>query len=423
MGKGVKISQATLTTPYKYSQLNILMAPIGSGKTYYFGGKFVEHISMPENKLVIFLAPLKAIVAQAHATERMEELTDESELLLKGFTIFTDEEPITPSTLTGKRIAMTAQKFIPLIKSHPEIIQQIGAVVLDEFDSILSNYAPQDRSRNATNGLHLLLPTLHNLSKIGIYTVLTSATMSNYAKKELSKYPHQFIKFTEPLSTLQPKSIQHFSSKSQILPSPLKTAVYMSRVSSLVELKTQLQSQGYKVALLKSKSRSKQAYEMNEYDLSVLSSIMHTGGVPDDLDFLLFNRAYERGISITKPQFDRVYVWDTNEIVQLQAAGRFRYDEIEWWFKGSVEVCVQQPGPVSSTNPGSNLGQLEQIDSWIGIELDSKQKKNFVKTMGWKNSNGSVAGWAKAKKELEKLGYVVKEERKSNKRLSIIFKS
>lgn len=430
----MKISQATLKTSYSSAHFNVLMAPIGSGKTYYFGGKFIDDIELPEEKCLVFLAPLKSIVAQAYATQRMENLDNEKEDLLKGFTIFNDDYTVTPGDLGHKKIAMTAQKFTYLIHSHPEVAQRVGAIVLDEFDAVLSNYAPQDRARNSKIGLHMLFPALHNLCKLGIYVVLTSATMSEYAVKALEKYPKNTISFCESLSTLQPKFIKSFNSLVQIEKSALKTAVYATRVSTLAKLKDSLVEQGYKVALLRSKTMANQAYEMEEYDNLTLNHIMLWGKVPDDLDFLLFNAAYERGISIVSEQFDRVYVWNSNAIVQLQASGRFRYNAIEWWFKDMdmEKLNIAQPGVGSMENMESMSSKdqnvestrtdFDLLDKWLGIELGVKEKNAIADELNWKSSSRTKLKWNGVKKRLQENGYSVIDKRIENKRYNIIQK-
>lgn len=412
-----KVSQATLINSFCPNSINTLIAPIGAGKNFYFGGKFLSDIST--NKCVVFLAPLCSIVEQAQKSGRMDSLDEDKLALLQNFTLFKEGENIDKLFLKNSKIAMTAQKFSVLLIKHPEILENIGAIVVDEFDSILSTFANRDRGLGKKYGLHKLVDAIPKIVAKKIFLVLTSATYSENIVKQLQNFsiPINPICFEEELFQLKPKFIRYFQKEKEIIiDNPLngKTAIFAKRVVTLVKFKEKFEEEGYKVALLKSKHGSNEKYIMNSYDLKVLKEIETNSKVPEDLDILLYNQAFERGVSIEGKQFSRVWIWDSNEIVQKQASGRFRRDGMEYFYKGKPRKKEKEKEKTELTPDEQTIAQL------FGKHLLKEHKERLAQQLNWKNSDRTTMKWRGIKAELLKRGYTIEEKHGRKGRIHII---
>ena len=406
-----KISQTELSS-FKTGCFNVLMAPVGSGKTYYFGGKFSQDIQLQESKSILFLAPLKSIIQQSIDSQRMEGLTSKNDFLLNGFTIFQDNDSFDCSNLP-KVIAMTIQKFTIELEKNPKILDKFQAIVVDEFDSILTTFQHLDEK------MKRFFPLLERIYKTKpIYIVLTSATISDSNRIQLQKYKFNVIKTKDELVQIKPKFIKSFNDKKLFLqenPNNYKIAIYCGRVKTLLQIKQELEKSNYKVALLKSSSTSNQIYQMQSYDLKTLDCISKTGKVPKDLDFLLFNKAFERGVSIVDNSFRKLYIWSSNPIEQIQVSGRFRFDGIEIFEKGEIE--------------NKEIPKEEKIiEKYVEIELTSELKEQFAKELNWRNSSRRLLKWNSIKTKLENdYNYKIQNKTKTiegkRQRISIISKS
>lgn len=381
-----KLSELNLPAP-QLGRINILMAPAGSGKTTWSANQPTN------NKALLFTAPLTSIVNQTITSGKFHPILDAENFYLTNSTLFG-----VPNSLY---FATTTQSLTCKLISKSYKASSIGTIIIDEFDMAI-DYGMLGFRQKQSNHMMNLFQQLHILCEDHL-VILMSATLTPQTVKWMEQpFIKEKISFIrdgtecDGAYSIEASVTQTFSSLGDIHVGQRKTAVYCKSVRTMLRVKEQMEKKGYKVGMLKSATGSTNVYDMTEYDCLVRDTIMEKEMVPDDLDVLVFNQAFERGVTLVGEQFGKVFVWSENEVEQIQASARFRDDGMELYWKKEV---------------GGQKVEKEEVGvkSWLGEFMDKEAKKEFIKLLPFRRSSGNVLSWKGARERLEKMGFVVKD--------------
>jgi hypothetical protein len=291
-------------------------------------------------------------------------------------------------------------------QKHPEVWDRIRAVVFDEFDHML--FTLPNWARNRTLDPFGKIAEIILREKDRIVFVGITATNRQPILDKFGRHAHE-ITFAEPLKQLQPLTKPgntfekleaqlaslHLSNKLP-MPGKSKWAIYTSKVSDCLHYKQQLTALGYNVRTIFSDYQTN--YTMSPADQCTKAHVELNGRVEDEVDVVVFNATWERGISIHDKRFTMLFIDESNSVVVKQVLGRFRFDGMEWY-----RLEGHKP-------KGRTLTELG--DEWLGVELDRFQLGAMARGWGIRGSKGEVPGIRGITEKLGEAGIKVESHRK-----------
>ena len=135
---------------------------------------------------------------------------------------------------------------------------------------------------------------------------------------------------------------------------------------------------------------------MDEEQMRVYNSIVATGMVPMEYDFVVVNKALARGINIIDKRFDNVIIdsYDTTDRIQA-ARQTFNYQRHLKTFCGAV--------PLKYLNRWLSIAECRELAEFMAVPSLDKGNKNGSKIMTWNS----------LKECLPAVGYTVEQKRKT----------
>ena len=134
---------------------------------------------------------------------------------------------------------------------------------------------------------------------------------------------------------------------------------------------------------------------MTEEQMRVYNTIVSTGMVPLEYDFVIVNKALARGITINDQRFDRLIVDSVNSVDRIQAARQtFNYQRHLKVFAPEI--------PSDFLNVWLPLDKCRELAEYMNVPDLDKENKNTNRIMSWN----------KLKECLPSIGYTVEEKKK-----------
>jgi hypothetical protein len=130
---------------------------------------------------------------------------------------------------------------------------------------------------------------------------------------------------------------------------------------------------------------------MSDVQLKVRNTILKTRTIPDDIDLLFINAAYETSINIENEDIRTVIVHSSNPDVQTQVRGRLRHDIDVLYLHDSEHEHV------GHYFPEENLGKF----------LTVKETRAIAEKMDLRNSKGQLLKWPSVAEKLASDGYII----------------
>ena len=174
--------------------------------------------------------------------------------------------------------------------------------------------------------------------------------------------------------------------------------IYISRVKKMLEAVDILEARGiHAVALY---SRHYEDRPMGDEQLTAVEALEMHEKIPDDIQVLIINAAYETGLNIQPEEshLDYVIVHDASKDTQIQARGRYR---------GDIDVVYRKVEPSSETqtvDPG-------KIAPYIGKRLRRADKDQVLAEFAFLDDHQRPMRWPTFTKLLEEQGYSVKKSK------------
>jgi hypothetical protein len=470
--KNVHLSQNQLvpSSHFKVSQLNLIIAPVGVGKTTYLNKTFPIQANL-NSGIVLVLVPLITLKHQIHTDEHTNytilgnhNYVQLETLLTQGLDGWGLESELNElmqsnptktycrldnSTINLTYCVATIQSFANFLlkdlQTARKLMSHFSAIVLDEVDMMfeMGNWG----GNGAMKGLgSLIMNELENARKEMEIEQLKQEIRQlkkEKSKPNATKFPiwlgisatGQFklesifgvgkwlnlLEFRFSHYELEPKFMGGFNDIKQIAPliiSQGSIAIFQHQVKSLVLLKTWFETNyNLKVALLTSESAEN--YKMNDYDHEIRRQLTSNGRIGDEVcfpDVLMFNASLYRGINILDQRFVGMFVNEMKSEFDddvIQSVGRFRWKNMKFW--------VKQPKCASKQDEGEKLmnqHRIEIAESFCGQKLNTELKQQITTRMGFLTAKKQPAKWLTTKKWLEENGFEVVNLRNYKERWS-----
>lgn len=379
-------------------KLNLVFAPCGSGKTH-FVENVLKNVRKRPGANMLYLAPTVALV---HALK----FRGESYLTTDGHGHFVREWRHAGIT------AMTYAAFASIIRREREAGTYDDAKLWNDHAIICADELSQGVSQSHfTDKYGNRIPDEKNLTKIALKELEIRirnkrnlvVTVSATPKRLIGRYPFDVRMvgmFLRPRG-YRDGEVRNYSDLHPLLNQidPDKRGlIYISRVKKMLEAVDVLESRGIPAVAIY--SRHHEDHPMGDEQLRAVESLEMDEKIPDDVQVLIINAAYETGLNIQpeKSHLDYVIVHDINEDTQVQARGRYR---------GDIDVVYHKVEPSSETQ----IIDPEKLAPYIGERLRKADKDRLLEAFGFLDDHLRPMRWPTFVKLLEEQGHTVKKSR------------
>ena len=139
--------------------------------------------------------------------------------------------------------------------------------------------------------------------------------------------------------------------------------------------------------------------EMSEEQRVTLDYLLQHERIPEGIDVLIINAAYETSINIRNEDFRTMVIHTSNADVQVQVRGRLRHDIDKLYLYDKEHVHIAHLFP----------------EEFLNTPLTVSQVREIARRMNPKNEKGRVLAWPSIYKLLEKDGMSASTVRVKNK--------
>lgn len=399
---GRYLSEALSLEGFRKGYLNLIKAPVASGKTYFALNNLpnlVEHQNRivylidtiagrdqieQMNRNVRFYTPTwrKGIIQGDEVNEYEMIDFDTGEIMSEGNNI----------------TIMTYSCFGHLAKYHPAFLDKLEMVICDELHSIfwMINAAYKENYTKNPSFSRLEGQSIPQITKT---TIEQLYRRGNCYVVALTATPKKVEQLFKDINNLQPEGELRKLRDHQIteyrnleyelgkLEKGKKYMVYCSHVTKLKQYAALLEERGFRAQCIWSIHNKN--HPMDEEQEAVRKYLVQQQRIRDDIDVLLYNKAYETSINITG-HVDAIYVHSSDEETIIQARGRYRND-LEHLYVYSQD-----------------LTNFEIPEEFLNIPLFKEDKDELAETLNIR-INGQLRKWNTIQQNLPKNGYEVVE--------------
>lgn len=387
-------------TKFKKGQANIVVAPCHSGKTTAAIRKIAGIATCRER--VLFLIDttagkdslLKRAETERYSFQWLKEIEEEWWGSLKSG--------------DGIRV-MTYHQLGYQLQEHPDFMKDIEVVICDEMHNLIK-YVNIERANNkkaqvagkATEqkvcqlAFEELSRVANDKSATTLVVIMTATVNALSIALDKSNVATEFFSFTDRVTTDKTLKTIHYSDIEKVLeqlPLEERAIVFVPTITMMRKLAASLDDGWRSVCCLW--GLHNEDHEMSETQLAVRKAILSTQRIPEDIDVLFINAAYETSLNILNEDFNTMVIHSGSPDVRIQVRGRLRHDINTLYVYDASQKHIIDYFP----------------EEYYGCFLTTKETTEIVNKMNLTDSKGNKLHWPSIKAELQNEGVLV-ENRK-----------
>jgi len=387
------LSEAVHMEEIRAGALNIVCAPVGSGKTYWAVNVLAKTVSKPYKML--YLIDTVNGRQQLLKSERVKLIDPEWHMIvIRGMAFFEENE-------ADKRIVvMTYAKFGAIVDKYPDFGNSFELILCDEIHNLPRFSAFISDNPNDKKYHKIAQARLESIIQRGKATVIgLSATPKRAAKHIRGKV--NFIAVDEDVRRLETRETIPYANIDSLLDSlsPAETGIiYIVQIDRMKEIWEEVQTKGIKSTAIWSVNNA--AHPMTAEQEAARQYILDNEELPPQYNLFIINASCETSINIYG-HVDYIVVHCRDEETQIQVRGRYRKD--------LDRLHILDYNAVASVPA-----------EFIGVKLFAKGKKKLCDTLKLRNVQGNLVKWPTVKKRLFEAGYYITEKREKDKWYAVI---
>ena len=376
-------------------KLNLVYAPCGSGKTFFVENTLMNRFKNPKQNL-LYLAPTISLVEAQKRRGKEIEIPYGNGHYAKAWRY----PGITAMTYAAFGAMMNGKRNDGTYRDA-ECWNDHSVICADELSQgITQSNFDNNSSINVTRiALKELKTRIENKSN-------TVITISATPQKLINEYAWDIRvigMFLIP-DGYKEKTIKHYYDLNNLLNSidPHKRGlIYAPHVTQMEDAIKTLDARGIHTECIFSKKSEK--HTLTDRQHTIINTLIEEEKIPDDIQVLLINAAYETGLNIRpeKSHLDFIVVHSSDPNVQIQARGRYR---------GDLDILYCRSKALTYEIPDEIIAPY--LDRW----LDSEERDELIYNLGFKDERGRKMSWKKFCKILEDNGYGNDDTRDSSHR-------
>lgn len=421
MSEETFISDAIQYDSFQLGALNLIKAPCGGGKTTAAFKSIPQYLKVEPNRSLILI----------NTVSGAEEFVNNN-LAYHFESKGNDWDTPFDTTLHDKPIVMTYALFGAKCKSHELEPRDYDYIVCDEIH-VLNKYIAMSRGKlqkqypqatpweindmlQITCFTYIALEQIYQLLKEGkAWIFALTATPDQLYKFDLARIGDivNEVKFSQKIRAYEILYTYEYAEIEPILrallPENRKRVFYFNTIKELIKYKNILLECGRKAEAIWSLNANT---PMGQEAISTREYILNDHRLPENVQDLLINSAYETAISIKDPQVKEIYVHTGNQDTREQARGRLRQDlEIAGYYNLNKKKDKRK-----QDNLHASLEDYCQLipQEYINIKLSAQEKEDLIKLIGFPKK------WTSLKKALINQGFKIEDGSTGKYRYSII---
>lgn len=366
---------------------NLILAPIGSGKTTYC----LESLMTDRNKKYLYLC----------------DNTNLKKQMLKENVTYSTKRDSTRNKFNPNVLVMSYKEFgyKILYDTKDSYISQFDLIVADEIHSCVE-YSEFNRDRELSKCIEFLM-TNHNVP-----IIMMTAT-DYYLQRLCYNYPS--LNTFNVINLLDNKDIRRYIDKVKLYINNisqikyylqqsldgfkyggLKAGVYTKHIKDMKDIEDMCKDLGLNpISVWSEKNKNN---KMNKQQDDFMNHLIKHGTIKDPYNVFIFNKATETGINITDDNVDLCIVNSTNITEQIQSRGRFRKD---------INLIVVKTKSKAIPDIIITLDE-KYIDRWLSKE----DLYSIIESLKIKNSKSQLIGIRAFTRILQNSNYDIESKRK-----------
>lgn len=372
--------------------INLVQAPVGSGKTTWALEELPKTVSRP-CKMVYLIDTrngnaqlvLKHPHTAFYSDNWMEHVKDNSPWFGE-------------AAHDNKIVVMTYAKFGVLAEKYPRFGYDFELILCDEIHSL-----PKFRSfKDNTGGINPHIAAQKRLEEIvrhGKQMVIALSATPRRALEQIN-CPINTITVDDDVRRLTTAQTIPYTNKFRLLDelSPEeKGIVFIGRITGMIDFHKAATEKGFKAICIWSENNKE--HPMTDAQREAREYIISNEELPPQYDMVIINASSKTGINIYG-EVDYMVVHSQEEETQIQIRGRYRQDLNRLYLL--------------------NYNSIQVPEKYLDCELSAEQREELCQVIGLRDLKGRVYKWSTVKSRLTAAGYSIVEKRHNNKRFYII---
>lgn len=396
------VSEVIDLADLKKGKLNLVYAPCGSGKTFFVENTLKGMRGNPRQNM-LYLSPTVALVNALKFRGESHLRSDGKGGLVREW----KQAGITAMTYAAFgsiiRRARSEEKYADdkfwnngSVICADELAQGIRQISFDK------NYKSDNLTRIAIEELRKRIANSSNL------VVTVSATPKRLVDEYF--YDVRLVGTYLPPQGYKEGTVERYYELDNLLDKlepHQRGMIYIAQIAHMKRAVERLEGRGIHAVAIHALSNTD--YKMDSEQIHAIESLEKNEEIPEDVQVLLINAAYETGLNIRpeKSHLDYIVVHDSNEDTQIQVRGRYRGDIGTVYYR-------KKPGHGSREMPKG------AIVPYLDRRLTPDDKKELCGDLSFKDERGRTLGWRTVKPLLQAQGYEVLEKKSGGTRYTII---
>lgn len=377
-------------------QLNLVKAPVGSGKTTWALRHLSKSIDSPLS--MIYLIDTRngndqIVSANGDIATHYNDVWLDK--VLNGWKMFSEEQQ------EDKVVVMTYAKFGALAKKHPEFaFGTFDYIICDEIHNLPRFMRFGGADGEDKNLYEYAKDQLEEIvSWSGTVVVGLSATPSK--AEEHMNCPLVQITVDDDVFQLETKETINYSNKLLLLDEIMKDQkglAYFHRITDMQTFCSAATQKGIKAVCVW--STSSKTHPMTKEQIQARNYILEKKELPPQYDLVIINASSETSISIFG-KLDYIIVHCQDDDTRTQVRGRYR-DTLQTLYVLNYE------------------GQIKVPIEFLNRDLFTEEKKELCAILNIHDAKGRQVGWTTVSQKLKESGYTLTERRYNSRRCVVI---
>ena len=376
-------------------QLNMVKAPVGSGKTTWALRTLSKELDSPLK--MVYLVDTQngrdqIVSANSDIAEHYSDVWLDK--VLRGWKMFSEDPH------EDKVVVMTYAKFGVLSKRHPKFGFDFDYIICDEIHNLpwFMRFGGEDgEDKNWYESTKERLEEIIALS--GCRVIGLSATPQRAEEKMLCDIAR--ITVDDDVFQLETKEIVNYSNKLLLLDEikeGQKGLAYFRRITEMQTFHSAATERNLKAICIW--SMGSKAHPMTQEQIEARNYILEKKELPPQYDLVIINASSETSISIFG-QMDYIIVHNHDEDTRTQVRGRYR-NTLQTLYVLDYDGIIKVP------------------NDFLDRDLFTEEKAELCAILNIHDSKGRRVGWTTVRKKLVDAGYTLTDRRYNSRRCVVI---
>lgn len=367
----------------KFGLNNLILAPVGSGKTTLIADVLIE-----DKKQDVLM-----LVSTTSLKESISPSNEELKSVAKNRT-FTTRNKSLYGNKKYKIHVMSYAEFGSKVIANDDFIKKFTMVFCDEIHS-LAGYEKIDNSKYLSHAIKELFAKHDGIQKFYFtatdeYLIALQKEYKNifrhvekfdYRKHQkikqymsLSEYKFNHIEQIRPHLKARIKSFNYFG---------YKALAFSRTITGQKTIAKMAKQEGFIPLTLWSINNSNEKHVMSDEQINAREHLLHYGEIPKPYNFLIINSAMQEGWNLHDDKVKLAIMNTTSETEKTQALGRLRHD---------IDILAYKVNERVLSNTA-----IEIPNEYLNIPLTTDVRNKMCKELNIVNAEGIVSSWRSIK--------------------------